>query len=80
MFAAVRDSQRQPKLSAPRFNFAEEDVHHSSIELKRVPRFLGGFFFAGDEVGVGDLFAAEVGLFEVALNPLRGSVGAPGLN
>ena len=39
-----------------------------------------GLFGAGDEVGISDLFAAEVSFFEVALNPFRRGIGAPGVN
>lgn len=79
-FAVAWDSQRQAKLSAPRLDFAQEDVHLSGIELRRVARFPGGFFGTGDEIGVGDFLAAEVCLFEVALDPIRGCVSASGFN
>ena len=80
IFATVRDGQRQAKLSAPRFDLAQEDVHLSGIKLRRVARLPGGFFAAGYEVGVGDFLATEIGFLEVALNPVRGRVGTPGFN
>lgn len=79
-FAVAWDSQRQAELSTPRLDFAQEDVHLSGIELRRVARLPGSFFGAGDEIGVGDFLAAEVSLFEVALDPLRGGVSAAGFN
>lgn len=65
----MRDCQGQTELSAPRLNFAQEDMHLTSIKLRRVARLPGGFFAAGYEVGVGDFLATEIGFLEVALNP-----------
>lgn len=79
-FAVAWNSQRQTELGAPGFDFSHEDMHFTGVELRRVARLPGGGLLTGDEVGISHLFAAEIGLFEVALNPLWGSVSAPGFN
>nr|DAZ47009.1 MAG TPA: hypothetical protein [Caudoviricetes sp.] len=45
-----------------------------------MPGFPRCSFLTGDEVGVCHLFTAEIGFFEIALNPLRSCVGTSGAN
>lgn len=67
----MRNGQRQPELRAPLLNLIEEEVHISCIKAGCMAWFIGGDFLAGNEVGLGNLFAAKVSAFEVALYPIR---------
>ena len=68
------------KLGAPGLYFVQEDVHLVGIKIGRMPGFPVCRFLPGDEVGLRHLFAAEIGFFEVALNPVWSGVCAAGVN
>lgn len=76
----MRDGQRQAKLSAPRFDLAQEDVHLSGIQIGCMSGLPRGGLFTSDKIGVSDFDRAQIGLLEVALYPIRGCVCATGFN
>lgn len=78
--AVLWNSQSQPELRAPGFDFAQKMVHFHGIQIGGMPRFSVSGFLSDNEVGIGDLHTVETGSLEVAFNPFRRRVGTPGFD
>ena len=52
-------------------------MHFTGIEVRGVARLPTRCLLTGDEIGVGHLFAAEVGFLEVALTGFPTATGKP---
>lgn len=74
--AALRDGQDEAKLRTPPLHLAHEMVHVAGIKIGGVAELALYRFLSGSEVGVFNVFVPEKGLFEVALYPFLGGVGA----